>query len=572
MGLNIKKPNYLDTSLITSDDHEKTYNELLKINSKHPFVLFKDLLTKSWETKEFDLKEGEELNKFFANAENVSLTPDSLKNKSLITYIDAPWGSGKTYFIENLIRWIKKSNNEEEFDFGENKSKLNIEVLDAWEIYNDSNIEEVLKNIFKPNIDNIGEYVKKNVEKYIDGDNEAKKKQLFSKIKRYGFIANAFLTYSPTPIQPFFAIGNKAIKKANNFVGKIPIEYSKQLINSTNNEFLEKYNNISQEILTKSIIDYIEDEYENNNKFIVIDNIERLSSRNRLDVINKIMNWANLKGTTYLFLTNFQKINFSTLFEEDFWNKISLHETFKLTNSWESYISNYKGNEFDLSLEGNEEGEEGNKDLKDFILNIIPVFFSSNEDNMDIREIKKLLDNWEDKKKLNNNKELIISLLKEIVDKNLEGLDKYYFINHTISWLSENKWDLWSDDLDLSKIEEDIDNTPLINNKMFRIQSNFYRLEVVKDKDGTIKFNNSNGFKIDNSEIDFFKKFNNFIDDTASHKFQKVIRDILSTREIDDKKNYILKYMDLINKEEIKYFEFKYNNIKKIHIYNEIFG
>ncbi|NQX83346.1 MAG: hypothetical protein HRS50_01350, partial [Mycoplasmataceae bacterium] len=187
---------------------------------------------------------------------------------------------------------------------------------------------------------------------------------------------------------------------------------------------------------------------------------------------------------------------------------------------------------------------------------------------------KKLLDNWEGKNSSKVSKDLIISLLKEIINKNLEGLDKYFFINHSITWLSDNKWNLWEEDniKDETSGYDDSKNIPLINNKMFRIQSNFYELEVELNGEKVI-FKNANKLKIREKDISHFKKFNNFIDDSASKSFKDIVESVLKTRNIDDKENYIFKYINGIqtDKESIKYFEFKYNNIKKLHIYNDIF-
>lgn len=558
MGLNIKKPNYLDTSLIKKDDFNKNYDQL-NSNKKHPFILFKDHLEKSWEIKRIDLKNGEEEQQHFDNCEEVNITLDSLKNKSLITYIDAPWGSGKTYFVENLVKWIKRKDSEEEFKFSNSPSKININVLDAWEIYNHNNIEDFLVKSFNIDQNDFNEFLKNIDNKW------TKTKSITRKI---------LLTFKK------IISALKLSVKVGGLVG-VEIEFSKLFENDS--EFLEswktfkeknedKIKNIKEkDLLSIMFSEYIEDKYKENNNMIIIDNIERLSSKNRLDVINKIMNWANLSGTTYLFLTNFQKINFSTTFEEDFWNKISLHETFKLTNSWETYISEYTQNEFDLSSDKLEQ-------IRNFILNMIPLFFSNNNDNMDIREMKKLLDNWNEKNDilkeelddLEKNKKLIISLLKEIIEKNLEGLDKYFFINYSISWLSENNWNLWENDLNGLNIEN-IEETPLINNKMFRIQSNFYNLDVEILENKIVFSGRDKEFKIKEEEIEFFKKFNNFIDDTASKKFQIIINDILKTREIDNENNYLYRYIKFKETNKIKYFEFKYNNHKKIHIYNEIF-
>ncbi len=560
MALNIKKPNYINTSEMLVGDELKKISELSK---DHPFILFKDLMEKSWNVKINDIKKGEELQEKFDQINDLKITVDSLKNKSLITYIDAPWGSGKTYFIEKLIEWTKNEKDEKKFNFSNGKkSSLDINFIDAWEINNNKSIEDFLIEAYSIEVKDFEDFLK-NVEEF----NEKIKKWtkrfgriMFSPIER--ILNSATLKLAPGGVGIDFDLSellkDENLKKSFEEPFKKEIDSLKLLTDQNKLKIL--------------LVTYIEDKYIKNNKLIIIDNIERLDSNSRLKCINAILNWANFSGTTFLFLTNFEKIKITKDYEEDFWNKISLHETFKLTNSWQTYVSNYKKEtSFDLN-------DQNYLDLKDFILNIIPSFFSNNEDDMDIREIKKLLDNWNIKNE-STNKELIISLLREIIEKNSGGLDKYFLINHSVTWLSENKWNLWEDDkvIDDETKNDAYNNIPLINNKMFRIQSNFYDLEV-EVKNNKAKFKNSKNLKISEKDISHFKKFNNFIDDNATQKFRTVIESVLSTRNITNKDNYIFKYMDYIKlnngnskANSMKYFEFKYNNIKKLHIYNDIF-
>ena len=560
MALKIKKPNYLNSSLVSWNDIKDNPDGL---ENDHPFVILKDLLEKSWSIKNNDLKIATEEQLELEKKKGLNITLDSLKNKSLITYIDAPWGSGKTHFIETFIKWIKKNKNNEEinFKFGEEETTLEIDFIDAWEIYQSGNIEDFLLRAFTIDWKEFKKFYKKGKDV---------KRFCLKWLKKLGRIPISLSNVLVSGIS--FNIGVPGANIELDLGEKI--RTLKEELNKLNNEPYDPLKDKElkleeEEKLLVLLVSYLEWKYKNNNKFIIIDNIERLSSKNRLNVVNKILNWANLSGITFLFLSNFEKINFTKLQEEDFWNKISLHETFKLTNNWQTYIDNYKYEADNFAM-----SDSKNSDLKEFIKIIIPTFFSNNKDDMDIREIKKLLDNWEGKSNTDS-RELITSLLNEIVEKNLEGLDKYFLINHSISWLSENKWDLWSDsELENDKVKEN--NISLINNKMFRIQSNFYELEV-EVKNDVLVFKDSDKLKIKEQDLIHFKNFNNFIDDNATNKFKDVVESILKTRKIDNKDNYIYLYIEYIkskdkNKDSVKYFEFKYNNIKKLHIYNEIFN
>ncbi len=555
MGLSIKKSKLLKTENLSDGN---TFKELFSN------------LEKSWNDKNNSIELANKFSKQFEGKTNFEFTHDALKNKSLITYIDAPWGSGKTYFIENMLEWVLKNDVHKKYIFSsdsteDSKPEFDIEILDAWEIYNGSNISEILSNIFKPNLQDdeiiakIREY--KNPKKGLD-----KKVLVKCVAKRFGGIAISLL--KTTPALP--------IIKAAEYFAQNETEKRDDAENLAA-KFDSKTEEENNSIVVKAIIETIEEKYIDNNKIIIIDNIERLSSANRLDVINKIMNWANIAGTTYIFLTNFEKIKITKEYEEDFWNKISLHETFKLENDWETYVNNYK-----YQYNGNRNNfiMSDFKHLLSFTKRIIPLFFTNNSDTQDIREIKKLLDNWSINLKDDmNDIELIKSFLNEIIS-NLSGLDKYFLINTAITLLSEEYWELWEQEInenendnfskeDFSNVEVDSEyNKPLFNNKMLRIQSNFFNLEI-KEENGEVIFDEPD-FSIETDLRKEFKKFNNFIDENSTTKFINLISDISETRKITSSDNYLKDLLIKSDNKYNKYFEFKYNNLRKIYIFNKI--
>ncbi len=546
MGLNIKKPNYLNSSLVKTNSDNLFYNSFLK------------KIEASWFNKNLDINKANDLLEITNSDKTIKFIPDALKNLSLITYIDAPWGSGKTYFIESFLDWKSKNNNLTiNFKNKIELKKIEIDLIDAWEIYNKQKIEDILIDIFKIDYEKFKEWLKNNksnLEAKIDPKTpKEKRKTLGWKVAR---------TISIPFYKTLQSVGSNFIN-IEKFLEAIP--EIKEVWEDEYSSLVEKLKLKDRE--DKSILNfivslYIEDLYKDNNKIIVLDNIERLSSKNRLDVINKILNWANISGITFIFLTNFEKIKISSVSEEDFWNKISLYETFKLENDWKLYLDEYEHKDFTL---------KNHQDLLSLIKTLIPSFFDSNKDDTDIREIKKLLDNWNDKHNCRNEKELIISFIKE-AHNHLEGLSKHFFTNKTISELATDKyWNYFKKDFKDEQLEKRSTEIyiPLINNKMFRIQSNFYELKLVS-KDNVLKFD-PNNLKIRIGEDRFFNEFNNFVDDNASTSFKDLISELFSTRRIENSNHLLNLYMKMINEDKISYFEFKYNNLRKIHIYNEIF-
>ncbi len=565
MALKLKRSKIIDTSN-------------LNLNSNSIFTEFESCLEKSRDDKKRSIEEGElslshiyetlkqnPLSKLCSSGnkkinKQVNFIPDSLKNKSLISYIDAPWGSGKTKFIEEYVSWSLTN------------SKLfnKIDIIDAWEVYNGQNINDILWKIFK--IDPKDKKLSKGIDKALN-------KYTNNSTARMKFLGKAALNVT----MPVVGITIEGAKKT--------FKYMKSEINPEKQKFLSLIKgdfdeNQKTEILSLAIQEVIESNSKNWDRLIVLDNIERLSSVNRLDVINKILNWASLKGITFIFLTNFERIKLTKVFEEDFWNKISLQETFKLSNNWNSYLRNYE-----YEINGNKFILKNHEKLLALIEDLIPTFFSENNDSMDIREIKKLLDNWKDKNNNQSEVKLIESFLQHLVNENMSGLDKYFIINRSISLLTDEEryWELWENDFKErlgSFSPGEIYNKPLIDNKMLRIQSNFFNLKF-KVKDSKIIFDD---IKLDlrPDEEKEFKEFNNFIDDHSSKTLKQIIYKALQTRSLDiktelnkdysnspkEEKEFNYNYLFILSKQfkMHNYFEFKYNKLEKLYLYNIIYS
>lgn len=89
-----------------------------------------DQLEKEWEVK-------------FKNGDfsNVSFVPEKLAIKSPLTILDAPWGSGKTHFIETLAAFFIEKDEKSEID---KKQFKNLVIVDAWYYLSSNNIAESL--------------------------------------------------------------------------------------------------------------------------------------------------------------------------------------------------------------------------------------------------------------------------------------------------------------------------------------------------------------------------------------------------------------------------------------------
>ena len=96
-------------------------------------------------------KEQEEWKKVLEAKTTVFIEPEKLTTRSPLTILDAPWGSGKTYFIEHLAKLFALS--EETTDSKKKKLNkkgfVNLVVIDTWKFINsDVIVFDVVKKIY----------------------------------------------------------------------------------------------------------------------------------------------------------------------------------------------------------------------------------------------------------------------------------------------------------------------------------------------------------------------------------------------------------------------------------------
>ena len=96
-------------------------------------------------------KEQEEWQKVLEAKTTVFIEPEKLTARSPLTILDAPWGSGKTYFIEHLAKLFALS--EETTDSKKKKLNkkgfVNLVVIDTWKFINsDVIVFDIVKKIY----------------------------------------------------------------------------------------------------------------------------------------------------------------------------------------------------------------------------------------------------------------------------------------------------------------------------------------------------------------------------------------------------------------------------------------
>ena len=79
--------------LITNDNLDQKVTEFIQQLEKY-FLKFQARLN----------QEQAAWSKWLNQANNVFIEPEKLAIKSPLTILDAPWGTGKTYFIEQLVK------------------------------------------------------------------------------------------------------------------------------------------------------------------------------------------------------------------------------------------------------------------------------------------------------------------------------------------------------------------------------------------------------------------------------------------------------------------------------------
>ncbi len=124
-----KKINSIEL-IAKSDD-----NELLKLSKFFIEKLNDSVETYAKEIKK-NIEEGTKLNKDIEKSYSY-FVPEILNKQSPFTIIDAPWGSGKTYFIEHFAKNFISGKIDK-------KNFKNIIVLDVWQYANAKNIPDEL--------------------------------------------------------------------------------------------------------------------------------------------------------------------------------------------------------------------------------------------------------------------------------------------------------------------------------------------------------------------------------------------------------------------------------------------
>jgi hypothetical protein len=109
--------------VVKSDDEE-----LIKVSK----IFLKDIEERFNEFKDNYEKEFKKQNKYLGHGDFVFL-PERLSKKSPLTLINAPWGTGKTYFIENFVKlFIDKKIKSDLFK--------KIIIIDAWKFSNSRDV------------------------------------------------------------------------------------------------------------------------------------------------------------------------------------------------------------------------------------------------------------------------------------------------------------------------------------------------------------------------------------------------------------------------------------------------
>ncbi|NQX83699.1 MAG: hypothetical protein HRS57_00720, partial [Mycoplasmataceae bacterium] len=325
-------------------------------------------------------------------------------------------------------------------------------------------------------------------------------------------------------------------------------------------------------------------------KFIFIDNIDRLSSIDRLSVVNKIINWSLFEGVNFVFLTNFEKIKISKIYEEDFWNKISSYNNFYVKNDWKLFTKNKLIESEFINLENYDR-------VLNIILDSIETFFTTKDHSADIRNIRKFMDEWihsikDYKKSKNNEKEIICSFINYTLNNSsLSGDEKMFYIDKVISLIVDNAYE--DDVYDLfysSDLSTNDSFQSLFNNRNLRMQSSFFdfKVELVEREDYSYIQVQSKSLNLLYTEE--FKEYNNLLDELSFSKYSKLTYKLLLNSKIikynmkiKDRfiiRNYSVKNIfkaiksdkNLLNVKNntFHYFEFKNNNIRKLIVYNEI--
>ena len=133
--------------------NKKNNNYIIELNGEPDNLqqqcqLFIQRLSESYNKFQKDLKDNEEKWKpYLKNQEIIIFTPQEIATKSPLTIIDAPWGNGKTYFIEEVAKYF--FDHQDEIKNKQNIPFEKIIIIDTWKYSSSGNVvEQVMIELF----------------------------------------------------------------------------------------------------------------------------------------------------------------------------------------------------------------------------------------------------------------------------------------------------------------------------------------------------------------------------------------------------------------------------------------
>ena len=226
-------------------------------------------------------------------AKTVFIEPEKLTARSPLTILDAPWGSGKTYFIEHLAKLFALS--EETTDSKKKKLNkkgfVNLVVIDTWKFINsDVIVFDIVKKIYLI------------ICQLITKTNQKVSKKIWTKL--------AWLFYSFMPIA--LLITNAALKL---YFQDFP-DFSVEIL--AINEAAQNKKKEKQKKLSK--IDYDKEITEISKQLeptiIVFDNVERMGKQ-AWEIIKTIQKLAVFANFVFVLPMNKNKLTFGQLVDQE---------------------------------------------------------------------------------------------------------------------------------------------------------------------------------------------------------------------------------------------------------------
>ncbi|BDV03776.1 MAG: hypothetical protein HPPSJP_4970 [Candidatus Hepatoplasma scabrum] len=528
--------------LIAKDDDYKLINLGKEFIEKleDEYKKYKDNLKK--EIKKFEK---------YAQDENVYFSQEKLLKKSPLTILNAPWGSGKTYFIESFAKhFIDKEIKLKTFK--------KIIILDVWKYSNSKKIpDEIISELFSILI------------------NKTRKEKLKENLKKFSI--NFF-------INPFL------VSWANYFL-KAKIKE----IQISKNELNKLVNDISNDI---------------DHTLIIFDNIERIGKYS-WEVIKAIFKISQIDKLCFILPMNINKLNDNDKYIEYPIEKYIDLPIFNFKQDYLSFLRNKNLNEDEailinkiLNTERNGEKLSIRKVEQRFrSLNILNINDKYEKIKFILKNIWPVYNEGDDyfKKEILEyhcffkEKNYIFEDFKNIIFSNedlkqnkffkskYESINKY--LDDLILNLRSEKIDLKKDWLDIfSKIYSEINgiwkkNTLTKNNLDKEIKEKLKKLDIIEKRENELNLNDNekilkNGEKINNIiKINFnLQELNNMINSLPIYRNKWYLSEIERLKELKndfkklENKNSSYTNLDIIKSWNLLNFDNMYEDEKIVRL------